>query len=85
MFVILEEDLFKLPQLTHKIEIGRYDGSLGLDEFIGVSHGHGVMLHEVGYSYGGAPTNASLAVDQDSRASLFGFVNEVEGLFEKLT
>ena len=66
--------LLKLQQLTHEVEVGRDDGPAGLDELVGVRHGHPGVLHQVGDDDGGRAGHTCLAVDEDALSGMLSFL-----------
>ena len=70
----LVQILLELEQLAEKVEVGRDDGALALDELVGVAHGHLGVLEEVGDGDGGGARHPRVAVDQHAGSLLPGFV-----------
>ena len=82
--LFVPQALLVLVQLPHEVEVGADDGPARLDELVGLCHGDGVALHEVGDGDGGGARDAGVAVDEDAGAGGAGQVDEAERLLEEL-
>ena len=71
--------LLELQQLAQKVEVGRDDGALALDELVGVAHGHLGVLEDVGDGDGGGSRHPGVAVDQHVGAVLPGIICKETG------
>lgn len=72
------EVLLKLQELAHEVEVGGDDGPPGLDELVGIRHGHPGVLHQVGDDDGGGTRHTRLAVDQEAHTCLMCFLCKQE-------
>lgn len=61
---LLEECLLEFMQLSHKVKVGRYDGTLRFDEFVSVNEVPCPVAHQVGDGNGGTSADARLTVHQ---------------------
>lgn len=68
LLLLVLKTLFQLQQLTHKVEVGRYDRPSCFDHFVRVHHGHFPVAHHVSDGYGRRPGDAGLTVDQNASA-----------------
>ena len=78
------EALLILPELAHEVEVGGDDGAPHFDKFVSLSHGDGVIFHEVGNSNGGRSGHAGVAVHKNTAALRLGQVDELKRFFKEL-
>lgn len=74
LFGLLGQVLFELHELSHEVEVGRDDGSLGLEVAVRIHQGQSQVAHKVGHRYGWRAGDARVAVDQHTAAVGVGLV-----------
>lgn len=70
----VSQRLLPLDQLSHKVQIGRYDRALVLDKLVGLVHGELLVPHDISDGDGGRPRDARLAMHQHSAVVLANLV-----------
>jgi hypothetical protein len=74
MMIGSPESLFEFQQLTHKIEIGRNDGTALLDHRVSLDQTQLGVTHQVSDGDGWRTRNARVTMDQNRTATATSFI-----------
>ena len=80
------QPLFEFQQLTHKIEVGRNDGTALLDHRVSLDQTQLGVTHQVGDGDGRRARDAGVTVDQNRTAAATSFIcqsKKLENSFRK--
>lgn len=71
LLLLLElKALLQLQQLSHEVQVWRYDWTGRLDHFVRIHHGQLSVAHDVRYGHGRRPRYTGLTVNQHASAGL---------------